>query len=599
MNRSLLQKSLNCDVCIVGGGLAGSFAAIAAARHGMRVVLMQDRPMAGGNASSEIRMWVRGATNKYDRESGLIAELEERNIHDNPTLNHCLFDATLYNMLKEQENITLLFNTSCLDAEVKDGKILSVTGWQMTTYTYVTVTASIFMDCSGDSILAPLVGAEYRHGREGTAEFSESLAQPEADTRTMGLSIILAARETDHPVPFVRPAFANVYPTDESFSGNVCRSVHELPRSHNLKGGSDNLWWVELGGEGDSIHDADRLREELLAAIYGVWDHIKNQGDHGMENWEAEWIGFLPGKRESRRYVGDYILTEADVLSGGHFADEVAYGGWPLDDHPPYGMRRNTGTNAASISIKLKECYGIPLRCLYSKNVENLMFAGRNISVTHVALSSCRVMATCSLLGQAAGTAAAVAIQSGQTVREAASSQIKTIQTMLMDDGVFLPHIPRAVSSLTDSASLNLSADERARLLNGIERPRVDGDENGIHQSIGSRLCFSFEAPQSLGALRLRFDPDFERTSISTHREIKQFAQKLHTGFDFVPVKVPATLVKAFALYADGKKIAEVRDNYLSLLTLPLGITAKSLEIEWLETNGAPDVHLFAADLLP
>ncbi|MBQ9774296.1 MAG: FAD-dependent oxidoreductase [Clostridia bacterium] len=599
MNDQLSKKILNCDLCVIGGGLAGCFAALSAARHGTRVVLMQDRPMLGGNASSEIRMWVRGARGKFNRESGLISELEERNIHNNPTLVHSLFDATLYGMLEENENITLLLNTSCLDAETRDGRILSVTGWQLTTYTYVTVQADIFMDCSGDSILAPLVGAEYRHGREGTQEFGESLAQPIEDTRTMGLSVILAARETDHPVPFTPPAFANKYPTDESFSGDVRDSVHTLPRSHDVKGGSDNLWWVELGGEGDSIHDSERVRRELLASIYGVWDHLKNHGDHGMECWDLEWVGFLPGKRESRRYVGDHILTEADVLSGGDFADEVAYGGWPLDDHNPYGMRRNEQANFATHSINLKMPYGIPLRCLYSKNVENLMFAGRNISVTHVALSSSRVMATCSLLGQAAGTAASVALRYGLSPRDAAREHIKEIQKILLDDGVFLLHTKREATELTRNARLNLSDAERDALLNGWERPRTGEMENGVCMPLGEGLTFSFDCPVSIGGLRLRFDPDYGRTSVTSHRELSDFAMILHRGKDFVPVKVPATIVKSFSVYADGQEVASVTDNFRSLVTLPLAVTAKEIRIVWHETNGAPDVHLFAADLLP
>ena len=598
MNEHLMQKSISCDLCVIGAGLAGSFAAISAARHGARVVLMQDRPMAGGNASSEIRMWVRGATNRYDRETGLISELDERNIYFNPTLNSTLFDATLYSMLEENENITLLFNTSCLDAETKDGKILSVTGWQMTTYTYYTVTADIFMDCSGDSILAPLTGAEYRHGRESKEEHGETLAQDIPDTRTMGMSVILAARETDHPVSFTPPPFANVYPTDDCFSGDLQKSVHALPRSHDLKVAHDNLWWVELGGEGDSIHDADRVRHELLAAIYGVWDHIKNQEDHGMENWELEWVGFLPGKRESRRYVGDYILTEADVCSGGHFEDEVAFGGWPLDDHNPYGMRRHDGDNIASVSIKLKDAYGIPLRCLYSKNIDNLMFAGRNISVTHVALSSTRVMATCALLGQAAGTAAAVAIHNRQTIRETAREHTPKIQKMLMDDGVFFLHQPRIPSEQMLRARTNLSPCDHSTLFNGWERPRREEGENGILQKLGDSLTMTFDSPEQIGTLRLVFDPDFSRETVSSHRKIKRFSMKLHTSLNMEPVHVAASIVRHFDVYADGQKIASVEDNYRSLVTLPLNVVAKELSIHWLETNGAEKVRLFAVDLL-
>ena len=199
-------------------------------------------------------------------------------------------------------------NTSCLDGEAKDNKILSVLGWQLTTYTYQKVTAKLFIDCSGDSVLATICGAQYRHGREDKAEFSETLAQDNADNKTMGMSIILAARETDHPVPFTPPPFANVYPDDSCFSSDVGKNVHSQIRDHKISTSGANLWWVELGGECHSIYDAEKTRDELMACIYGVWDHIKNYGDHGMANWELEWVGALPGKRESRRYVGDYIL---------------------------------------------------------------------------------------------------------------------------------------------------------------------------------------------------------------------------------------------------------------------------------------------------
>ena len=338
MDTCLLKKTLKCDLCVIGGGLSGSFAALAAARHGAKVVLMQDRPMLGGNASSEIRMWVRGAKGTFNRESGLINELEERNIHGNPTLVHSLFDATLYSMLQENENITLLLNTSCLHAEAENGHIHSITGWQLTSYTFITVEATLFMDCSGDSILAPLVGAQFRHGRESADEYGETMAPKTPDSCTMGMSIILAARETDRPVKFTPPPFANVYPDDNCFSGDMGQSIHAQIRNHKIATSGTNLWWVELGGECDSLHDTERVRDELLASIYGVWDHIKNRGDHGMENWDLDWVGFLPGKRESRRYVGLYTMTEQDIISGGHFEDEIAYGGWQLDDHFPGGF---------------------------------------------------------------------------------------------------------------------------------------------------------------------------------------------------------------------------------------------------------------------
>ena len=598
MDDMIMKKSLKCDLCVVGGGLSGSFAALAAARHGAKVVLMQDRAMLGGNASSEIRMWVRGARGLFNRETGLISELEERNIHGNPTLVHSLFDATLYGMLTENENITLLLNTTCVDAKTEGNRIISVKGWQMTTYTWVTVEAKLFADCSGDSILAGLTGAEYRHGREGKDEFGESLAQNSADSRTMGMSILLAARETDSPVKFTPPSFANCYPDDSCFDPELEKSVHALPRDHIVGTSKTNLWWVELGGELHSIYDAEKMRDELLASIYGVWDHIKNHGDHGMENWDLEWVGFLPGKRESRRYVGDYIMTEKDLISGGDFEDEIAYGGWPIDDHNPYGMRKNPESNIASLSIELDGPYGIPLRSLYSKNIENLCFAGRNISVSHVALSSTRVMATCSLLGQALGSAVSVSVAKGISMREVAADYYREVQKILLDDGVFLPHHPRETSALTRSARVNLSDAEREILFNGIERPRAEGDENGIWQDLGDELCFEFDKKQSVGTLRLRFDPDFSRMSVSDNKKMRVFAMKLHTGKDFRPVRVASSIVKSFAVYADGREIWSTDSNYLSLLKIPLDVEAKEIKIKWHATNGAEKVHLFSADFI-
>ena len=597
MNKKLNVKHLDCDICIIGGGLAGSFAAIEAAKGGSKVVLMQDRPVLGGNASSEIRMWVRGAGGAFNRETGLISDLEERNIYYNPTLCHSLFDATLYAMVEEHKNIQILMNTTCLDAKTENNSIVSVTGWQLTTYTYYEVSSRIFMDCSGDSILADLVGAEYRHGREDKAEFAEELGQPKADSRTMGMSIILAARETDHKVKFVPPPFANVYPDDDCFSGDMGQNVHGQIRDHKVATSGANLWWVELGGECNSIYDADKTRAELLACIYGVWDHIKNHGDHGMDNWELEWVGALPGKRESRRYIGDYVLSESDIKSGGHFADEVAYGGWPMDDHNPYGMRKNDEALCPSVMIPVTEPYGIPVRCLYSKNVDNLMFAGRNISVTHVALSSSRVMATCALLGQAAGCTAAVAIAEGVTPREAATDHIKTIQKILMDNGVFLPHIKRESSKLMQGAAWNVSDEEREILLNGVERPRNNANENSITQDVGDELKIRFDKAESIASLRLCFDPDFSRRSISENKKMRVFAMKLHTGKDFKPVTVAKTLVKDFVVYADGKEVARVENNYHRIVVVALNVEARELSVKWLATNGSERVRIFSVDV--
>ena len=166
-------KYHKADLCVIGGGLAGMCAAIAAARHGAKVVLMHDRPVLGGNASSEIRMWICGAHGENNRETGIIEEIELENMYRNPNRNYSIWDSILYEKVRFEENITLLLNCSCNSLEMNGNRIKSVKGWQLTTETWHTVEADLFADCSGDSILAPLSGAEYRIGREAFAEFGE------------------------------------------------------------------------------------------------------------------------------------------------------------------------------------------------------------------------------------------------------------------------------------------------------------------------------------------------------------------------------------------------------------------------------------------
>ena len=463
MNFSEFKQHHAMDICVVGGGLSGLIAAVAAARHGAKVLLMQDRPMLGGNASSEIRMWVRGAAGLENRETGIIQELELENIYRNPGMKYNLWDSVLYELAIKEPNLTLLLNCSCLGCEMKDGQIASVTGWQLNTYTFHTVEAKLFLDCSGDSILAPLSGARYRTGREARDEFDEYAAPEAADKCTMGSSVLIQVRQTDHPCPFTPPSFAYHYPDDESM----------YLKNHDIIGTGVNFWWIELGGEEDTIQDGQRINEELLRTAYGVWDHIKNQGDHGMENWELEWVGFLPGKRESRRYEGPWVLSQRDLEEGRHFEDAVAFGGWTMDNHNPKGMKF---MGYSSVHITPKVPYEIPFRSLYSINVPNLMFAGRNISATHMAMSSTRVMATCSVIGQAAGTGAALAFRHGCLPAEVSAYHIGELQQLLLEDGCFIPGLNRAFSG---SVKVNLPDEQRAVLENGWERPH-DGEANTL-----------------------------------------------------------------------------------------------------------------------
>lgn len=556
------------DLCVVGGGLAGTCAAIAAARHGLRVVLMQDRPVLGGNASSEIRMWVCGAHGDNNRESGIIEEMQLENFYRNDQMNYSLWDSVLYEKAYLQPGLTLLLNCTCQQATMDGGRIRSVRGWQMTSETYHTVEATYFADCSGDSILAPLTGAEYRMGRESRSEFGEPIAPEQADRCTMGNSCLFQIRETDRPQKFIKPEWAYTFPSDD-----------DIPfREHDI---GTNYWWIELGGTQDSIHDTDELRHELLRIAFGVWDHVKNQGDHGAENWVMDWLGFLPGKRESRRYVGDVIVTQHDVEKSGPFPDIVAYGGWTMDDHFPAGFGHKT--SHPTIHHPAPSPWGIPWRSLYSKNVENLLFAGRNISVTHSALSSCRVMATCAILGQAVGTGVALAVESGRTPREL---DVARLQKMLMDDDCFLPGLKRQPSALTMRAQTNAPV-----LRNGMDRDYA-GENNAWEGECGAYVEYAFDAPQVIDRLRLVFDSNLNR---NYHNMPSCYP--LHD----TTYHMPETLVRAYDVVGvrDGQEIPllQVEDNRRRLCLHDIGQTLDAIRVIPRETWGDPTARILSMDI--
>jgi len=544
-------------------------------------------------------MWVRGAKGYWNRETGILAEFEEENIYRNPTLAPTLWDSVLFGKVKENENITLLLNTSCVDAECSGNRIKSVRAWQLTTYSWHTVRAKYFADCSGDSILAPLSGAKHRIGREGNDEFGETIGPKVADSKTMGMSLLLQARETDHPVKFIPPTWANVYETDDDIDIKASIVKYSETRNHKIGTSGGNLWWMELGGDTEAIANTEETRDELLKVAFGIWDHMKNREDHGYDNWELEWIGFLPGKRETVRYIGEHILTQNDISGGGCFEDTVAYGGWPMDDHNPKGFRANSVDDKASVMHPAPSPYGIPYRCLYSENVENLFFAGRNISATHAAMSSTRVMGTCSLLGQAMGTAASICIENDLMPKDLKCDYVKTLQKRLMDDGVFLPALKREISALTREAELNLSDDEREILFSGIERPRAEGDEgNKIVLDKGDSIEFSYDAEKHIDTLRIQLDLDYRRQSVSPNMKMQWFAQKLHVGRDFVPMKVANTIVKDFEVYADGELIYRDTENYHSLIKVKIDRDVKKLSVKFNDTWGAEKVNIFACDFI-
>ncbi len=603
---ALRHVTHQAELCVIGGGIGGMLTALAAARHGVKVVLMHDRPMLGGNASSEIRMHVCGAGTRVRnlQETGIMEEILLTNMHRNPTRNYTVWDSILYEKIRFEPNIDLMLNCVCCELTMRGDAIKSVRGFQMTTYTWHTVEAALFADCSGDSILAPLCGAEYRTGREAKAEFGEPFGLDVADRKTMGTSLLLHCRETDHRCAFIPPPWAYTFKTDDE----MYNKPHQCLTALNT-----NFYWIELGGEMDTIHDTEEIRDELLKIAFGVWDHMKNWGDHGADNWDLEWIGFLPGKRESRRYVGDYVLTQQDVESAAAFDDEVAYGGWQIDNHLPGGFFMDGKDGAHLQKHRLSEPYGIPLRCLYSKNVSNLLFAGRNISASHVAFSSTRVMGTIGTMGQAAGTAAYVALRNGLTPREACKQKIREIQRILMDDDCFLPHFRREIASLSREANLTCDYGDCSALRSGIDR-KIWGNDNGYWGRVNQAITYTFGEEQFVSSFRLVLDSDLDREHIDGNPDLLTIpmvaCRRLdHGGTSF---GFPRCMVRHFkieALDKDGawETVYEARDNHQRFIRGAIGIKTRAVRFIPLatyatdrltETYGSGLAHVFSFEIL-
>lgn len=505
------QKTHNTDFCVIGGGMAGLGAAIAAARKGIKVVLMHDRPVFGGNASSECRVHIGGADRhnkkKNLRETGILEELRLENLYRNPNRNFSIWDTILYEKVLAEPNITMLLNCSCLEAGMKGDKIENVTGWQLTTQMYHKVNARIFADCSGDAILAPLTGAQCRQGREARAEYDESIAPSEADSRTMGMTCLFQSMEYSEPQPFEPPQWAHCY--------DSCDDLPYGVRGHRWW--QMGYWWIELGGESDSIHDTEKLRDEILKITYGVWDHIKNRCPNRDEarNWAIEWIQFLPAKRESRRYIGAHVMTQNDIESKGRFEDTVAYGGWSMDDHHPAGFKAVKLGVPATIFHEAPSPYGIPFRSLYSRNVSNLMFAGRDASCTHAAMSSTRVMGTCCAMGQAVGAAAALLVANGRMPSEM-SGDIKVLQQALLRDDAYLPGVKQVFSPEVTCSALTCSCGNPEPVRNGINRP-VGDETNCWKCRAGDWIAYQFESQLQIESITAIVDSGLDQNIVLSH----------------------------------------------------------------------------------
>jgi hypothetical protein len=431
--RAFPVSRLEADLVVAGAGLAGLCAALAAARDGLKVVLIQDRPVPGGNASSEVRLWANGATshmgnnNRWAREGGIMGEILEENLWRNKEGNPVMFDLVLLDLARSQPGLTLLLNTAVYDVEKTASRITAVSAFNAINETFYHVQATQFCDATGDGVLGFLAGAEYREGAEEIDELGEKMAPGDQFGHKLGHSIYFYTKRTAEPVNFVAPSFA-------------LDDITEIPRYKRLTSSLNgcDLWWLEWGGRLDTVHQSEEIKWELWKIVWGVWNYIKNSGEFpDAANLTIEWVGAIPGKRESRRFIGDHLLCQQDIIEQRDHYDAVAYGGWSIDLHPADGVY---STHDGCRQFHSKGTYTIPFRSLYSRSLDNLFLTGRLISASHVAFGSARVMCTCGLLGEIVGRAAALCHMQRLSPKTLAQpSQIGALQQQLQVHGCYIP----------------------------------------------------------------------------------------------------------------------------------------------------------------
>lgn len=384
------------DLVVVGGGVAGVCAAISAARLGLKVALIHDRPVLGGNNSSEVRVHLGGRINlePYPALGNLVNEIGPAK-GGNAQPESYYEDQKKYDAVKGEKNISLFLNYRAFAVAKAESRITSVIAVNTENAKELSFAAPLFSDCTGDGTIGALAGADFMMGRESKSEFNETTAPDQKDKMTMGASVQWYSEEAPQPSKF--PDIAWALP----FTENSAQKV---------KLGE---WTWETGMQYDQIKDFERIRDYGLLVVFSNWSFMKNHSSivDKYTNSTLKWVAYVAGKRESRRLIGDYILREQDMTDKVVYPDGTAPTSWTIDLHypDPENTKHFPGNEFLSIA-KHKPIYPypVPYRCLYSRNVENLFMAGRNISVTHVALGTIRVMRTTGMMGEVVGMAASV-----------------------------------------------------------------------------------------------------------------------------------------------------------------------------------------------
>jgi hypothetical protein len=417
------------DLVVAGGGVAGMCAAVAAARQGLKVALIHDRPVLGGNNSAEVRVHLGGSIEcgPYPNLGNMIKEFGHTK-KGNAKSAENYEDWKKMSFVENEENISLFLNTHVTDLEMKDGSIEALLARNIETGELMRFSAPVFSDCTGDASVGYLAGAEWRTGRESLAETGEPGAVEVADRQVLGASVQWNSKDMGKPSPFPVFEYGKVF-TEESVQ--------------KVKGGE---WTWETGMLRDQVLEAERVRDHGLLVVYSNWSYLKNHSSVKEEfAYRAlDWVAYVAGKRESRRLVGDVMLTQNDILNEVPYEDATCATSWSIDLH--YPDPANTAffpgeEFKAVCTQEYIEIYPIPYRCFYSKNIPNLFMAGRNISVTHVALGTVRVMRTTAMMGEVVGLAASVCHRHGCLPRDVYRTHFADLQA-LMEQGAGKQGLP-------------------------------------------------------------------------------------------------------------------------------------------------------------
>jgi len=483
------------DLVVVGGGVAGCCAAISAARLGLDVALIQNRPVLGGNNSSEIRVHLGGGVQlpPYPALGGVVKELGA---------NYA--DAEKQGLVEAEENLHLFLNTHVFAAEKKDDRIVAVVGKNIRTNEELRFPAQWFADCTGDGNLGHLVEADYRYGRESKVETGETLAPDEADRQTMGTSVMWTSEKTNSASSFPETPWAIQF------------------NERNYQRATSGGWNWETGFRWDQIQEAEKIRDHGLRAVFGNWSYQKNHAPdkNTYANSRLKWVAYVGGKRESRRLLGDVILQEQDVMQNRSFPDAAVPSTWWIDLHYPIQSNQFPGQEFRSkaAGLRFKGPYLVPYRCFYSRNIGNLFMAGRCISVTHVALGTVRVQRTCGMMGEVVGMAAAVCRLYHCDPRDVYAKHLDDLKE-LMADGVssIPPPQPPQPPEWIEDAGKNLAREAVVSVSSNytkgnypakhVNDGRVSYRDNSLRFVSDAQLPgfveLSWPAPQTIGGVRI------------------------------------------------------------------------------------------------